>query len=141
MIDRPGLEVQLKILQALPPLLQNYARYLTGELLSKALHICFILLNSKTAVVSNTSAATLQQLVISVLEKVAKEDGMFAVLLILYQYSDQVIDLNPQGDAVSELPIEDGTIPVQRAALDAYHVGHRQIRSLHHRLNRRSAFA
>ncbi|MCJ1383119.1 hypothetical protein MMC17_006232 [Xylographa soralifera] len=88
---------------ALPSLLQNYASQLTGDLLATALHICFLLLGSKTAVVSNTAAATLQQLVVTVLGKVVQED-----------------DLTSEADYVAEVPIEDGTIPVRSAALDAY---------------------
>lgn len=71
-----GLDIQLKILQALPSLLQNYAESLTGELLGATLHVCCLLHGSKTAVVSNTAAATLQQLVVSVLDKVTEEDCM-----------------------------------------------------------------
>lgn len=69
-----GLDIQLKILQALPSLLQNYADSLTGELLGATLQVCCLLHGTKTAVVSNTAAATLQQLVVSVLDKVAAED-------------------------------------------------------------------
>jgi hypothetical protein len=70
-----ALDIQLKILQVLPSLLQNYSNRLTGDLLATALHICFLLYASKTAAVSNTAAATLQQLVVLVLGKVAQEDG------------------------------------------------------------------
>ncbi|KAF7553185.1 hypothetical protein G7Z17_g3815 [Cylindrodendrum hubeiense] len=69
-----GLDVQLKILQALPSLLQNYAPELEGNLLVTALNICFTLQSSKNAIVSHTSAATLQQLVVSVFDKVVAED-------------------------------------------------------------------
>ena len=71
----PGLDVQLKILQALPSLLQNYSNRFTGELLASAFEVCFLLLGSKTTVISSTAAATLQQLVVSVLGKVGLEDG------------------------------------------------------------------
>ncbi|KAG5973714.1 hypothetical protein E4U55_000311 [Claviceps digitariae] len=70
-----GLDVQLKILQALPSLLQNYSAELKGDLLVTALNICFILQSSKNAIVNNTSAATLQQLVVSVFDKVVFEDS------------------------------------------------------------------
>lgn len=70
-----GLDVQLKILQALPTLLQNYANDIKGDLLVTALNICFILQTSKNGVVSNTSAATLQQLIMTVFEKVTTEDS------------------------------------------------------------------
>ncbi|KAM5348691.1 hypothetical protein ACJ41O_008515 [Fusarium nematophilum] len=69
-----GLDVQLKILQALPSLLQNYASDLKGTLLVTALNICFTLQSSKNAIVNHTSAATLQQLVVSVFDKVVAED-------------------------------------------------------------------
>jgi len=71
-----GLDVQLKILQALPSLLSNYAADVKGDLLVTALNICFILQSSKNAIVNNTSAATLQQLVVSVFDKVVTEDSM-----------------------------------------------------------------
>ncbi len=70
-----GLDIQLKILQALPFLLQNYAEELKGELLATALSICSTLQGSKISVVNNTAAATLQQLVVSVFDKVVTEDG------------------------------------------------------------------
>ena len=70
-----GLDVQLKILQALPSLLQNYAEELKGDLLAAALNICTILQASKNAIVNNTAAATLQQLVVSVFDKVVAEDS------------------------------------------------------------------
>lgn len=74
-----GLDVQLKILQALPSLLQNYADDLKGELLAAALNICTILQASKNGIVNNTAAATLQQLVVSVFDKIVAEDSMFYV--------------------------------------------------------------
>ena len=73
-----GLDVQLKILQALPSLLQNYAEDLKGELLAAALNICTILQASKNGIVNNTAAATLQQLVVSVFDKVVAEDSEFS---------------------------------------------------------------
>jgi hypothetical protein len=71
-----GLDVQLKILQALPSLFQNYADDLKGELLAAALNICTILQASKNGIVNNTAAATLQQLVVSVFDKIVAEDSM-----------------------------------------------------------------
>ncbi len=72
-----GLDVQLKILQALPSLLQNYSADVQADLLASALNICFILQSSKNAIVNNTSAATLQQLVVSVFDKVVAEDRTY----------------------------------------------------------------
>ncbi|CAG8514556.1 6464_t:CDS:10, partial [Cetraspora pellucida] len=68
-----NVEVQLKILQTIPPLLNNY-QSLQGDLLIEALLICFHLQDSKIVVVSNTAAATLRQLVINVFERVLLED-------------------------------------------------------------------
>ena len=96
-------DIQLKILQVLPSFQQNYAEYLTKDLLATALHICFILLASKTAVISNTAAATLQQIVPAVIGKVTKED-----------------ESAKDRDFVAEVPIIDGSISVMSAALDAY---------------------
>jgi hypothetical protein len=70
-----GHDIQLKILQALPSLLQNYPAEIRGESLSAVLHICSGLQNAKNFAVSNTAAATLQQLVIVVFDRVASEDG------------------------------------------------------------------
>ena len=66
-----ALDIQLKVLQALPSLLQNYASSLTGKLLIAAFQVCFLLYSSKTTVVSNTAAAALQQLTSSTFEKAA----------------------------------------------------------------------
>jgi hypothetical protein len=71
-----GHDIQLKILQALPSLLQNYPAEIRGELLSTILQICSSLQNAKNFAVSNTAAATLQQLVIVVFDRVASEDGI-----------------------------------------------------------------
>ena len=106
--DCTGLtqDVQLKILRLLPSLLQNYAALITGELLATALHTCFLLLASKAGVISNTAAATLQQLVVSVFDKVQQEDEA---------HSD---------DFILDVPVEDGEISVQKSALDAYRLLH-----------------
>ncbi|KAI1278290.1 endosomal peripheral membrane protein [Xylaria sp. FL0933] len=101
-----GLDVQLKILQALPTLLQNYANDIKGDLLVTALNICFILQTSKNGVVSNTSAATLQQLIMTVFEKVTTEDK---------STSDTEI--------VGEAPTGNGeTVQLRAAAMDAHRI-------------------
>ncbi|PMD48251.1 endosomal peripheral membrane protein-like protein [Hyaloscypha variabilis F] len=100
-----GLDVQLKILQALPSLLQNYADDLRGDLLAAALNICTILQASKNGIVNNTAAATLQQLVVSVFDKVVAEDKIALEV-----------------PTVGEAPSEDGTVQLRAAALDAYRV-------------------
>ncbi|KAL4743705.1 hypothetical protein BDV11DRAFT_93903 [Aspergillus similis] len=68
------LDIQLKILQTLPSLLQHYSNDLGGGLLVTTLEICATLQSSKTLAVSSTAAATLQQLVVSTFERVSMED-------------------------------------------------------------------
>lgn len=99
-----GLDVQLKILQALPSLLQNYSIDIRDDLLVTALNICFILQSSKNAIVNNTSAATLQQLIVSVFEKVVAEDK------------------STNAHYVGEAPADDGNVQLKAAALDAYRI-------------------
>ncbi|KAH8808591.1 endosomal peripheral membrane protein-like protein [Xylogone sp. PMI_703] len=100
-----GQDVQLKILQALPSLLQNYADEIRGDLLAASLNICMVLQSSKNAIVNNTAAATLQQLVVSVFDKVVAEDKL-------------VLEI----PTVGEVPTEDGSVQVRAAARDAYKV-------------------
>ncbi|KAH4609644.1 hypothetical protein HBI56_143970 [Parastagonospora nodorum] len=96
-------DVQLKILQALPSLLQNYTSEVRGDLLSTVLQICSGLQNAKNPAVSNTAAATLQQLVITVFDRVAAEDERALEVPI-----------------VTEVKGDDGLVPVRPAANDAY---------------------
>lgn len=92
-----GLDVQLKILQALPSLLQNYAADLQGELLVTTLNVCFILQSSKNAIVNNTSAATLQQLVVAVFDKVVVEDSKYHAR---YRIMSPILILVQRGQAI-----------------------------------------
>lgn len=69
-----------------------------------ALNICFILQSSKNAIVNNTSAATLQQLIVSVFEKVVAEDKL------------------PDAPFVGEATAQDGSVQLRAAALDAYRI-------------------
>jgi hypothetical protein len=87
-----GLEIQLKILQALPSLLQNYSNELKGDLLSLSLQVCSSLQTVKNPAVSNTAAATLQQLVISVFDKVASEDGMHVCMFNLIKTYAKLVE-------------------------------------------------
>ncbi|TAQ90538.1 hypothetical protein B7494_g1129 [Chlorociboria aeruginascens] len=100
-----GQDVQLKILQALPSFLQNYAADIKGDLLVSSLIICTILQASKNGVVNNTAAATLQQLVVSVFDKVVVEDRVALEV-----------------PTIGEAPAEDGVVQLRAAALDAYRV-------------------
>jgi hypothetical protein len=70
-----GLDVQLKILQALPSLLQNYSDELRGELLKAILQLCSSLHSVKNPAVSGTAFATFEQLLSSIFDKVSIEDG------------------------------------------------------------------
>ncbi|KAF9581340.1 hypothetical protein BGW38_001685 [Lunasporangiospora selenospora] len=67
-----GVEIQLKILQTILPLLTNYEVH--GESLAEALLLCFRLQDSRVVFVNNTAAATLRQLVIYIFDKVGEED-------------------------------------------------------------------
>ncbi|KAJ5089490.1 hypothetical protein N7532_008174 [Penicillium argentinense] len=71
-----SLDIQLKILQSLPSLLQYYSNDLSGELLAGTLEVCATLQASKTIAVSSTAAATLQQLVVYSFERVSTEDRL-----------------------------------------------------------------
>ncbi|KAA8910841.1 hypothetical protein TRICI_004029 [Trichomonascus ciferrii] len=72
-----GVEIQLKILQSLPSIIQNYGPYMFDGLISDLLHICSILQGSnKVGVVMNTAAASMQQLILAVFEKVGNEDDV-----------------------------------------------------------------
>lgn len=64
-----GLEVQLKVLQTLPSLLQLYAPDLHGEALSRTLSVSADLSSNKLPMVSSTASATFQQLLEAVFTK------------------------------------------------------------------------
>ncbi|KAF2461055.1 hypothetical protein BDY21DRAFT_279340 [Lineolata rhizophorae] len=100
-----GMDVQLKILQALLPLLQNYSNELRGELLSTLLHICSVLQGIKNPAVGSTAAATLQQLIIFVFDRLLYEDRK-----------------SLQVPTIAEVPSENGPIHIRPAAYDAYKV-------------------
>lgn len=101
-----GLDIQLKILQALPSLLQNYADDLKGDLLSEALQLSASLAAAKTSTVSGVAAATLQQLVTTLFEKVAVEDGR---------------PPSPH-DELQEVPGDEEPVKLRPASFDAYRV-------------------
>ncbi len=118
-----GLDVQLKILQALPSLLQNYSNDVKADLLANALNICFVLQSSKNAIVNNTSAATLQQLVVSVFDKVVTEDSACAISKhVLCSPLTFPAGSSSDSPVVGKAPTLDGAVPLKAAALDAYRV-------------------
>ncbi|RHZ78300.1 hypothetical protein Glove_166g199 [Diversispora epigaea] len=102
-----GVEIQLKILQTVPPLLSNY-QALHGDLLAEALLICFRIQDSKVVVVNNTAAATLRQLVINIFEKVQEED----------EINEKNGSVKPTSTVVSI--IGEGVVPLRPCARDAY---------------------
>jgi hypothetical protein len=63
----------------LPSLLQHYSDFLSGEILASTLEICATLQASKTIAVSSTAAATLQQLVVFIFERVFAEDSSYPI--------------------------------------------------------------
>lgn len=72
-----GVEIQLKILQLMPVLVQNYGSYILGETAVNLLQVCVILQGSnKIPVVINTASATLQQLLVSLFERVPHADAI-----------------------------------------------------------------
>ncbi|KAL9083271.1 MAG: hypothetical protein Q9159_005882 [Coniocarpon cinnabarinum] len=100
-----GLDVQLKILQALPSLLQGYAEVLEDELQFIIVHICTALQQVKNSAVSSTASATLQQTISSLYDKVEAED----------EVAD---DIAP----IEGIAIGGESIPVRSAAYDAYRI-------------------
>ncbi|KAF9430242.1 hypothetical protein BGZ94_007779 [Podila epigama] len=107
-----GVEIQLKILQTILPLLTNYDVH--GESLAEALLLCFRLQDSRVIFVNNTAAATLRQLVIYIFEKVGEEDI-------------RLLKAEPQQGANQEATVQDMSTTEQGneeqlgpCALDAY---------------------
>lgn len=114
--------MQLKILQALPSLIQNYPSEIRNDLLSTILQICSGLQSAKNPAVSNTAAATLQQLVITVFDRVISEDGMTLVPPSLESGTNTVSERALEVPIVTEVKGDDGLVPVRPAANDAYKV-------------------
>lgn len=100
-----GLDVQLKVLQALPSLLQNYADELKDELLAGALQVCSSLQSAKVQTISGVATATLQQLVTAVFERVTEEDRKAAHI-----------------PATAKVPGDGEPLALRPAAFDAYRV-------------------
>ncbi|KAI9782061.1 MAG: hypothetical protein M1816_002002 [Peltula sp. TS41687] len=101
-------DVQLKILQILPAISQNYRDELKGDLIGKALLLCSKLQGSKVAVIKSTASATLQQLVVAVFDKVVAED----------ERKDALQDVSP----AATVPVAGVEVQLRAAALDAYKI-------------------
>ncbi|KAJ1950479.1 Endocytosis and vacuole integrity protein, partial [Linderina macrospora] len=67
------MDIQVKILQMILPLVSAYDT-VSGETLVEAIHICFVLQQSRDPIVNNTAAAILRQLVVAVFDRVVGED-------------------------------------------------------------------
>lgn len=119
-----ALDVQLKVLQALPSLLQNYGSYLSGNLLRATFEICFLLYSSRIAALSNTAAAVLQQLVTATFEKAASRGMSFEQSINsqgrLLTLAENVVS----NDYSYEISLNGSTVTVRGAAADAYQVSH-----------------
>ena len=92
-----GLDVQLKILQALPFFLQHYGEDIEGELLASVITICTTLQASKNGMINNAAAATLQQLLVTVFDKVVAEDKSAEDIPTVAEVSngEEIIKLKP----------------------------------------------
>lgn len=106
-------------------------------MLVNAFQLCFLLHNSKTAVISHTAAAALQQLVASTFEKVVAEDGKISEHQL--NIPDNSSSGVPLGDSSSTQVLADhGAISVRESALDAYQVRYSQFFSSWRELTRYS---
>jgi len=88
-------------------LLQNYAGDIQGVLLNLIVEICSTFSSGRNPALTNTAAATLQQVVIAIFDKVAAED-------------EKALEI----PTTAEVPSDDGPIAVRPAAQDAYRVFH-----------------
>ncbi|KAF1817218.1 hypothetical protein P152DRAFT_426890 [Eremomyces bilateralis CBS 781.70] len=102
-----GLDIQLKVLQTLPSLAQNYSDEIRGDLLSNVLQVCSLLQGTKTQAVASTAAATLQQLIITLYDRLRAED-----------------DRQLEVPATHEIKLESRSVMVRPVAFDAFHVFH-----------------
>ena len=110
---RADVDVQLKILQTVSALLLNY-ECVTSKLLSRALMLCFSLYeHSRVAVVSSTAAATLRQNIMTVFDKVHKEDRIFDAI-----ESEDAAAQAPLPAYSAQLP--DGPVTLFPSSSDAY---------------------
>ncbi|KAJ2663841.1 Endocytosis and vacuole integrity protein [Coemansia sp. RSA 1200] len=69
-----GVDIQVKVLQMVLPLVSRYSGDVYGETLVEAFHTCIALQRSRDPIVSNTAAAMLRQIVVSVFDRVVAED-------------------------------------------------------------------
>ncbi|KAJ2461529.1 Endocytosis and vacuole integrity protein, partial [Coemansia sp. RSA 2424] len=73
-VSGQSIEVQVKVLQMVLPLVTIYSDAVGGETLVEAFALCLALQRSRDPVVSNTAAAILRQVVVAVFDRVVAED-------------------------------------------------------------------
>lgn len=101
-----GVEIQLKILQFLPVLVQKYGQTMVGDTVINLLEVCVILqAPNKIAVVVNTASATLQQLLVTLFERVPYCEGQGETMNKSHhqQQHTVVIDGDKQKIAISDV--------------------------------------
>lgn len=117
------MDIQLKILQTLPSLLQHYSNELSGVLLVSTLEICVMLQASKTIAVSSTAAATLQQLVVSTFERVSIDDSQLPMYMHYFaSFSANLSQGNSDSKPTVNVTVEDNTVTISHFANDALRV-------------------
>lgn len=77
-ISNQGVDVQVKILQMVLPLVTIYEDTVYGETLVDALLLGFSLQRSRDPIVNNTAAAILRQVVVAVFDRVVAEDRLLS---------------------------------------------------------------
>ena len=102
-------------------MLQNYSEDVHGALLFTALETCSALQASKTQTISNTAVATIQQLALSIFERLAAEDGKKANSCL------RTFGLHVSGELkdpskVEEITVNNERISVSAVAYDNYRV-------------------
>ncbi|KAJ2023967.1 Endocytosis and vacuole integrity protein, partial [Coemansia sp. S85] len=70
-----AVDMQVKVLQMVLPLVTSYGDSVNGETLVEAFALCLALQRSRDPVVSNTAAAILRQVVVAVFDRVESGDG------------------------------------------------------------------
>ncbi|KAJ2803468.1 Endocytosis and vacuole integrity protein, partial [Coemansia furcata] len=73
------VDVQVKVLQMVLPLVTIYGEGVCGETLVEAFALCLALQRSRDPIVSNTAAAILRQVVVAVFDRVVAEDRELGV--------------------------------------------------------------
>lgn len=69
------MDVQLKVLQLLSSIGQNYANAINGDSQRSLLEVCSILQQVKTSAVRNSASAVFQQMITTLWEKIEIEDS------------------------------------------------------------------